>query len=136
MVRRGLVVGALILFAGGCASLPMSCPAGGRERAVAELLFGRNIGGGVGVSQAAFRRFIDAEVTPRFPDGLTILDAHGQYRDAARAALVREPSKVVLIVLDDEARDAPRLVEIADAYKRRFRQQSVGIITRRSCVAF
>jgi hypothetical protein len=29
-----------------------------------------------------------------------------------------------------------RLSEIADAYKKRFRQQSVGIVLRQACVSF
>jgi hypothetical protein len=41
-----------------------------------------------------------------------------------------------MIVLDEEARDLPRLAEVAAAYRRRFAQESVGIMTRRACVAF
>lgn len=112
-----------------------ACPPGGRERLVADLLFGRNIGGRLGVSEAAFAGFVDREVTPRFPDGLTITDARGQYREAS-GRMIREPSKVITIVLADEARDLPRLAEVAAAYRRRFAQDSVGIVTKRACVAF
>lgn len=121
----------------GCATAPLApCPAGGQERLLAEMFFGRNIGDRLGVSDEAFRRFVDAEVTPRFPDGFTVIDARGQYRDSDRNRIVREPSKMLAIVLSDEARDAPRLNEIADAYKTRFKQQSVGVITRRVCASF
>ena len=48
---------------------------------VAELMFGRDIGDQVGVSEAAWTRFVAREMTPRFPDGLTITDAIGQWRD-------------------------------------------------------
>lgn len=130
---------ALLAFAlalAGCVTpVAPACPPGGRERLVAELLFGRNVGARVGVSEAAFRRFVDREVTPRFPNGLTITDSHGQYRHSD-GRLVREPGKVVMIVLDEEARDLPRLAEVAAAYRRRFAQESVGIMTRRACVAF
>ncbi|WP_245898211.1 DUF3574 domain-containing protein [Phreatobacter cathodiphilus] len=114
---------------------PPSCPPGGRERLVAELLFGRKIGDVVGVGEHAFARFVDREITPRFPAGLTITDSRGQYRHAD-GRIVREPGKVVTIVLDDEARDLPRLADIAAAYRRQFRQESVGVMTRRACVAF
>ena len=127
---------ALALFLAGCATTAApDCPPGGRDRLVAELLFGRNVGGRVGVGEAAFRRFVDAEITPRFPGGLTITDSRGQYRHGD-GRLVREPGKVVMIVLDEAARDLPRLAEIATAYRRRFAQESVGIMTRRACVAF
>lgn len=134
---RTIAVLALVVpgLAGCVTTTAPACPPGGRDRLVAELLFGRNIGGRVGVSEAAFRRFVDAEVTPRFPNGLTITDSRGQYRHSD-GRLVREPGKVVMIVLDEEARDLPRLAEVAAVYRRRFGQESVGIMTRRACVAF
>lgn len=133
-LRIAWVLSALALA--GCAtSGSPACPPGGRERLVADLMFGRNVGGALGVSERDFARFVDAEVTPRFPDGLTILDTRGQYR-SANGALVREPGKVITIVLGDEARDLPRLSEVAEAYRQRFRQESVGIVTRRACAVF
>ncbi|CAN7143111.1 DUF3574 domain-containing protein [Bosea sp. LjRoot90] len=102
----------------------------------AELFFGRKIGDRVGVSEAAFRRFVDAEVTPRFPDGLTILDANGQYRDREDGRLIREPSKLVLIATPDETGNREKLAAVAEAYKRRFDQQSVGLILKPACASF
>lgn len=113
-----------------------SCHGGLAEKAVAELLFGRDIGGRLGVSEAAFARFVARELTPRFPDGLTITDATGQWRDRRSGRIVREPSKHVEIVLPGNADDQARLEAIASAYKRTFRQQSVGIILRPACVSF
>jgi hypothetical protein len=88
------------------------------------------------VSETQFLNFLDREITPRFPDGLTVYDARGQYRDSGRNRIVREPSKVVMIVLPGNPEDMARLNEIADAYKKRFRQQSVGIVLRQACVSF
>jgi len=135
VVRAIVVAGAALAVAGCVTASAPSCPPGGRERLVAELLFGRNIGDVVGVGERAFARFVDSEITPRFPAGLTITDSRGQYRHAD-GRIVREPGKVVTIVLGDEARDLPRLAEVAAAYRRRFRQESVGVVTRRACVAF
>jgi hypothetical protein len=75
-------------------------------------------------------------LTPRFPDGLTVFDAAGQWRDPASKKTVRESSKIVLIVLPGNADDIPRLNEIAETYKRRFKQQAVGMILRPACVSF
>lgn len=136
MIRAPAALLLVSLALAGCVTTGApACPPGGRERLVADLFFGRNIGGRLGVSEAAFAAFVDREVTPRFPEGLTITDARGQYREAS-GRLIREPSKVVTIVLSDEARDLPRLAEIAGAYRRRFAQESVGIVTKRACVAF
>lgn len=120
----------------GCAAFPLSgCPGGGEDRLVAELLLGRNIGDRLGVSEMAFRRFTEAEVTPRFPDGFTLLDSRGQYRDRLRNRIVQEPGKILIIVLHGE-QDLPRVREVAEAYKDRFQQQSVGILTHRTCASF
>lgn len=136
MIRLGFAAGLATALAG-CAGLqPAACAPGQQAMLTAELLFGRKIGDRVGVSEAAFRRFVDEEVTPRFPDGLTILDTSGQYRDTQRAVLVREPSKLVLIALKDEPEGRARLAAIAERYKARFNQQSVGTILRPACVSF
>ena len=103
---------------------------------MAELLFGRNIGDRLGVSETQWARFVDREISPRFPDGLTVLDAKGAWRDTARNTIVHEPSKVVEIVLPGKPDDVDELNRIAQAYKARFRQQSVGIVIRAACVSF
>jgi hypothetical protein len=107
-----------------------------KPQQVAELMFGRKIGNRVAVNDAQWTRFLDREITPRFPDGLTVLDARGQWRDSERNRIVREPSKLVQIVLPGKAEDADHLNEIAEAYKKKFRQQSVGVIVRGACVSF
>lgn len=132
--------GLALLLASGPApaqqAITAPCPAGGDSMTVAELYFGRNIGGRPGVSRAEWRRFLDGEVTPRFPDGLTVHDGAGQYR-GADGRLVREPSKILTLILpalNDETR--ARLAAVADAYKQRFRQESVMTVLRPACVSF
>jgi hypothetical protein len=115
---------------------PAECHAGLQPREVAEILFGRNIGDRLGVSEAQWGRFVDREISPRFPGGLTVLDAKGEWRDSARRTIVHEPSKLVEIVLPGKEDDAEQLDQIAQAYKSRFRQQSVGIVVRGACVSF
>src|SRR5580658_3480375 len=55
-----------------------------------EMIFGRNIGGKLGVGEAAWSRFLRDEVTARFPNGLSVIDAAGQWSDSGR--VMREPS--------------------------------------------
>lgn len=102
----------------------------------AEMLFGRKIGDRIGVSETDFARFAAREITPRFPDGLTIIDARGQYRDSERGRLIREPSKLVLLTFRDDPQKRTALGEIADAYKAAFRQQSVLTTVRGTCASF
>lgn len=114
-----------------------ACVKGMKSRAVAEMIFGRNIGeieGAVGEEEWA--RFLDDVVTPKFPDGLTVIDAYGQWWNPPAGRVEREPTKMLLIVLTDEKAQSPKLAEVAAAYKRRFSQQSVMIMMRRACVTF
>jgi hypothetical protein len=134
LVGFALLVAAM---AGAVAQTPaLSCRGAQQPKLVAELLFGRDVGGRVGVSQAAWLRFVARELTPRFPDGFTISEATGQWRDRSSGTIVREPSKRVEIVLPGDADDDARLQAAVTAYKSRFHQQSVGIILRGACVAF
>ncbi len=103
---------------------------------VAELLFGRDIDKHLGVSEAAWARFMAREVTPRFPDGLTVTDAFGQWRAHRGGRIVREPSKVVTIVLPGHQDDQSRLDAVVEAYKRQFHQRSVAVIEQFACVSF
>jgi hypothetical protein len=131
---RWLMVALLVGMTGCAGPSPMMCGATQQSTAVADLFFGRNIDERLGVSEAAWQRFLADEVTPRFPDGLTVVDGAGQWRDGAR--LVREPSKVVTIVLRDRTADQARIDAVVEAYKLRFRQQSVGVVIRPACVSF
>jgi Protein of unknown function (DUF3574) len=114
----------------------LSCHGAQQARQVAELLFGRDIGHRLGVSTRAWARFVAREITPRFPDGFTVTEASGQWRDSADGTIVHEPSKRVEIVLPGTADDDSRLDAIVSAYKRQFHQQSVAVIVRPACVSF
>jgi hypothetical protein len=91
---------------------------------VERLYFGRNIGDSAVVSDSAWARFTHEVLTPAFPEGATIWDAAGQWRDPG-GKLVRERSFVVelvhIVTPDVEA----RVKRVIDAYKSRFAQQSV-----------
>jgi Protein of unknown function (DUF3574) len=117
-------------------SLALVCHGTQRPGTIAELMFGRDIGHHLGVSEGAWARFVAREMTPRFPDGLTIANAFGQWRNPATGRIVREPSKLVVIVLPGHADDQARLEAVVNAYKRQFRQQSVGVVVQSACVSF
>jgi len=130
------VGGILIALAlAGCASVQQAaCPAGQERLKTAQLFFGQQINGKSSVSDADFHQFVEDELTPRFPDGLTVLNADGQWR-AAGNPLVRDASKVVLIVLPSRGDASSRIEAVQGAYKRRFRQDSVLVLTQATCVS-
>ncbi|HEU4558145.1 MAG TPA: DUF3574 domain-containing protein [Longimicrobium sp.] len=92
------------------------------------LFFGRNIPGGGTVSDSAFAAFVDEVVTPRFPDGLTIYRADGQWRGES-GRVEREQSVVIEVVHPAGPAADGELREIAEEYKRRFRQEAVLRVT-------
>ncbi|MBV9990916.1 MAG: DUF3574 domain-containing protein [Alphaproteobacteria bacterium] len=102
----------------------------------AELLFGRDIPGGGTVSDADWTSFVDTALAVTFPDGFTIDDAQGGWRDVKTGAAVREASKIVLVDGDGSAMFGARLERVAEAYRKRFHQDAVGIVTREVCAAF
>lgn len=113
-----------------CAGLP------GSSMVEASLFFGRNIGGKVGVSERDWQRFVNEVVTPRFPDGLTVQNAAGQWRDTDTGAVVQEPSKVLILFIPPDPAALAKIKEVADAYKTRFRQQAVATVLQPSCIGF
>ena len=114
----------------------VACNAPQRPMQQIELMFGRSIAGRFRVGEAAWSRFLAREITPRFPDGLTVLDAAGQWRDPVGGRVVREPGKIVIIVAAEEAPVRERIAAIVAAYKQRFGQRSVAVVSRSVCAAF
>jgi hypothetical protein len=95
-----------------------------------ELMLGRGT-----ASETRWAQFLAREVTPRFPDGLTVYETTGQWRDPAAKVITREKSRVLRIIAPlDTAPD--KIPAVADAYKTQFRQKSVGIVTRKICASF
>jgi hypothetical protein len=107
-----------------------SCPASQQPMLDIELLLGRGKAG-----DARWRAFLAREVTPRFPDGLTVYETTGQWRDPATQKIAREKSRVLRIITPaNPVQD--KITAVADAYKQQFRQKSVGIVTREVCASF
>ncbi len=100
-----------------------------------ELYFGLSIRGGKKVSPAQWDAFLRDEVTPRFPTGFTILDGTGQWQDE-RGRIVRERSKMLILLHDDDLESAAKIEAVRAAYKRRFDQESVLRSNQLASVAF
>ena len=97
-------------------------------------MFGRNVGSELGVSEELWTDFVASEITPRFPHGLTIDDALGQWRDAETNEIVKEPSKELHVIVPDDTETYEKIDSIVAAYQERFQQQAVGI--RPACASF
>lgn len=100
-----------------------------------ELFFGLSRPGGI-ITDEDFKNFVDAKVTPKFPDGLTLLTGVGQFRDSSQTIIV-EGSKLLILLYPRRDRDADAKIEqIRGDYKGQFQQQSVLRTDDVSCVSF
>ena len=89
-----------------------------------------------GVSEQAWREFLDREVTPRFPDGLSVLDVYGQWQDAWQSAPERLRSRLLVIDYPDTPANRAKVEAIRTAWKRRTGDQSVLRVTQPADVSF
>ena len=74
----------------------LRCPEGLEPATEYRLYFGLTDGTGEVISQEAWQNFVDTAVTPRFPDGLTVLDAYGQWQPPG-GDLIRQSSRVLVV---------------------------------------
>lgn len=122
--RKFQMVVALIglpLALGGCAG----AVGGGEADAIADrLFFGRNIPAGGMVSDSSWSAFLAEVVTPRFPDGLTVWRAEGQWR-GANGRLEREPVMIVEVLHPRGTPPDSVFASIARDYCQRFGQDAV-----------
>lgn len=130
--------GLILLGLAGCAaSEPPACPvAGQRPMLVAELYFGRAVAGRAPVDEAEWLDFLAGSVTPLFPEGYTSWDADGGWRDPRTGRGVREPSKVLVLAVTPASDVPARLESVITAWRARFAQQSVGLVTTTACARF
>jgi Protein of unknown function (DUF3574) len=101
-----------------------------------ELYFGSSVKGRPFVTERAWSTFLDAEVTPRFPEGLTVLDAHGQWR-SGDGRIYREATHVLFILYKADATSERRIEAMRDAYKKQFHQDNAPLrVDSTVCAAF
>jgi hypothetical protein len=91
-----------------------------------ELFFGTAKPDGSAVSETEWRAFLDTEITSRFPDGLTVLNANGQWQGEGDE-IVQERSKLVVLLYPRSAVDESNaeIEAIRTAYEDQFQQESV-----------
>ena len=139
MPRSAMLIAAVLvslLVVAACSAEEVAeCPEGTELNVEYRLFMGRNSGGEEVVTDQAWEVFLRDVITPRFPNGLTVLDAQGQWQLAA-GEIERERSKVLIILSPrfDNARE--RLAEVAIGYKNHFNQGAVIQTTTGTCTSF
>jgi Protein of unknown function (DUF3574) len=100
-----------------------------------ELYFGLSKPRGATVSESEWQEFVKEVITPRFREGLTVLDGSGQFLNS-EGILIREQSKIVILIYESSAEKEGAVNEIIEIYKRRFQQESVLRTTTEVKVSF
>ncbi|CAL9397048.1 DUF3574 domain-containing protein [Streptomyces sp. enrichment culture] len=133
-----LVAGALLTAAAPTAYAALAdttapMPVRGEPYTETRLLFGtERADGGPAVTDRQFTAFVDKEVTPDFPDGLTVQTGRGQWRDAGgRIQKERSYELTLLYPVERTAENDRRIEEIRRAYEKAFGQESVGRVDER-----
>jgi uncharacterized protein DUF3574 len=88
------------------------------------LYFGRNRPDGGTVSDSEWQAFLDEVVTPRFPAGLTVVEAMGQWKGQS-GHVERERAEVLTVLHAGDGPARRAVAEVAAEYKRRFHQEAV-----------
>jgi hypothetical protein len=133
-IRLALAACASVMALAACAPVAVASAgapvaASARGDTVADrLFFGRTIPGGGMVTDEEWTAFLRDVVTPKFPDGLSVWRADGQWLDS-RGTLEHEQTMVVEVIHPSSPAVDAALREIADEYKRRFRQDAVMRVT-------
>lgn len=116
-----------------CSGMPAS---GCRQPLVQDVLyFGLSTPSGGQITPEQWQGFLREEVTPRFPAGLSVVDAAGQWR-GNDGSIVQENSKVLTLAHADNKASETAVQAIMDIYKRRFEQEAVMRLRQRSCASF
>ena len=89
-----------------------------------------------GTSEARWREFLDKEVTPRFPDGLSVADVYGQWQGKGKSTPERLRSKMLIIDYPDTKENRDKIEAIRSAWKKMTGDQSVMRVTQAADVSF
>jgi hypothetical protein len=131
-LKRFSYIISLMLLLGGCICVRPNC-----QQAVEltqhcptvriEMFFGLSKGQAETITASDWNKFVDSVITPKFPNGLSIYDASGQWKDST-GTIIKEGTKVVLIVSENNDKVFSSIDEIRTAYKKQFDQESVMLI--------
>jgi len=128
---------ALVLAATPALAAEPACPFPGQTPTlITQLFFGQSIRGTRLISHRSWERFVADTITPALPEGFTITDGYGQWQDPATKVIGREPTEVLLVAAPDSPALRARLASIVEAFRYRFDQRAVGIVTSTGCALF
>lgn len=132
-----LVIPALLAASLLAAQAAVACPVPGENpMLIVTLYFGENIPGHAPLTAAEWAAFVAQTITPAFPDGFTVTDGSGQWRDPKTGATDYDPTKVLTVALLGSKVSPATILHVVKAYESSFKQESVGLTTTDACGSF
>ena len=137
MQRMFFIAGFLLALAlSACAEADdTACPDNYDSFTEYRLFFGRGGPDGEVVGEEDWSAFVADTVSTRFPDGLTVLDATGQWREPT-GTIQHEDTKLLIMLVEPGNDATERINEISEAYEARFGQESVLRVVGTACTSF
>jgi hypothetical protein len=131
-------IGCVVAALSGCAGpgTPYCAPGYGRPMLVFDLFFGKSIPQRGDLTESEWLRFLDDTIAVNLPDGFTVFDAAGGWKDPVTHRTIREAAKVLLTALPDAPASLEAVDRVRSAYQLRFRQQLVGMTVQHACGSF
>lgn len=96
---------------------------------LSRIAFGCAIPSGGAVNAADWAEFEAEHIACAFPDGFTVLECHGGWKDTVTGCTIREPSIVVEVAHDGSPEAIAAIRTVATVYKTLFQQQAVMVST-------
>ncbi len=116
--------------------LPANYPHTETEWQETKLFMGLSRSGGAAVSRREWDQFVIDHFVAGFPNGFTIVETTGYWRDRNTGATVYENGKQVIVLHEATPDNETMINEIAEKYRARFDQQSVLISSSTTRVRF
>ncbi|MBD1584724.1 DUF3574 domain-containing protein [Pseudoalteromonas sp. S16_S37] len=126
---------ALCLLTSACSvTHTKQCPVGEQKLSQESLYFGTKMPSGF-VTEQQWASFLTTSVTPKFPQGLTVVNASGQWQ-GNNGKIIKEQSYVLTLVHDNSQEKIRAISEITELYKVQFQQEAVLRVQNDVCVSF
>jgi hypothetical protein len=137
-IARSIGLTCLVVGLSGCAAPgQLSCaPGAGNPTQVFTLYLGEAIRGRPDLTEQEWRSFLDRVVTPAVPDGYTVLDGSGAWRNPATGTTAREATKILVVALPNTPDSLTAINRIRAAYQTEFHQILVGMTVQQACAVF
>lgn len=89
-----------------------------------------------GISEMRWRQFLNKEVTPRFPSGLSVINVYGQWQGKNDPSPERLRSKLLIVYYPNTPENREKIDAIRSAWKQMTGDQSVLRVTVPADVSF